>query len=239
MYLPQLACCAGNLSPYVVCQRQWRVGGGTIVCVPEQLVVVYLYVEVCTCWVILGWGGVPSVPACCGTMGTSVVGGRWHRSGTACAWGRNLGLYLQGGPYIWGSPLGIAHLHQRSLFLRQCCCPVVGGVVSPVGTAEGRRESLSPCLLVVWFASLGLLVWVELVPGWAPCPHPVSGHGPSSLVLGRGGYIDVVFCGSFCAVVRSRHVPRCPHRAALGVRFPELRGYVARPSGSCLCVVLS
>ena len=69
--------------------------------------------------------------------------------------------------------------------------------MSPVGAVDGRRESLSPCLLVVWFASLGLLVWVELVPGWAPCPHPVSGRGPSSLVLGRGGYEDVVFCGSF------------------------------------------
>ena len=91
-------------------------------------------------------------------------------SGTTCAWGRNLGLCLQGGPYIWGSPLGTAHLHPRSLFLRQCCCPVVGEVVSLVGAAKGRRESLSPCPLVVWFASLGLLVWVELVPGWAPCP---------------------------------------------------------------------
>ena len=187
----------------------------------------------------VGGGGVPLVPACCGTMGIAVVEGRWHTSGTACASGRNLSLCLQGGPNIWGSPLGIAHLHPRSLFLWQCCCQVLGGVVSPVGAAKGRRESLSPCLLVVWFALLGLLVWVGLVLGWAPCPQPVSGRAPSSLVFGRGGYVDAVFSGSFCAVDRSRHVPKCPRRAVLGVCFPELWGCVARPSGLCSCVVLS
>ena len=47
----------------------------------------------------------------------------------------------------------------------------------PVGAVEVRRRvSLSPCLLVVWFASLGPLVWVELVQGLVPCPHPVSGR---------------------------------------------------------------
>ena len=186
-----------------------------------------------------GVGGAPLVPACCGTMGISAVLGRWRRSGTARAWGRNLGLYLRGGPSIWGSPLGPAHCHPRSMFLWQCCRQAVGIVVSPVGAAKGRREPLSPCLLVVWLALLGLLVWLRLVPGWVPCLHPVSGRGPSSLVLDRGGCVDVVFCGSCCAVCRSRHVPRCPHGSVLGVCFPELRGSVARPSGPCSCVVLA
>ena len=152
-----------------------------------------------------GVGGVPLVAACCGTVGISAALGRWRRPGTACAWGHNLGLYPRGCPSIWGSPLGRAHCRPRSLLFWVRCRRAVGGVVSPVGAATGRCGPLSPCPLVMWFALL-VLMWVRLVPGWAPCLCPESGRGPSSLVLGRGGCVDVVFCGSFPAVCHPRHV---------------------------------
>ena len=59
VYLPELACCAGKPSPYVVYQLRWRVESCTIVRVREQSVVVDLYVEIRICWVIRGWGGYP------------------------------------------------------------------------------------------------------------------------------------------------------------------------------------
>ena len=56
VYLPQLACCAGKPSPYVVCQLRWQVESCTIVRVRQQSVVVHLHVEIRIFWVIRGWG---------------------------------------------------------------------------------------------------------------------------------------------------------------------------------------
>ena len=64
------------------------------------------------------------------------------------------------------------------------------------------RVSLSPNLPVGWFVSLGPLVWVELVPGLVLYPHPMLGRVAISSALDRDGYVGVVFCGSFCLVVR-------------------------------------
>ena len=57
----------------------------------------------------------------------------------------------------------------------------------------GCRVSLSLNLPVMWFVSLGPLVWVELVQGLDPFPHPVLGREAISAALGRGGYEAVVF----------------------------------------------
>ena len=59
VYLPQLARCVGKPPPYVVCQRRRRDESRTVIRVCEESVVVYLYVEICICWVIRGWGGYP------------------------------------------------------------------------------------------------------------------------------------------------------------------------------------
>ena len=59
MYLPRLACCAGKPPPYVVCQLRRRVEIRTVIRVCEESVFVDLYVEICICWVVRGWGGYP------------------------------------------------------------------------------------------------------------------------------------------------------------------------------------
>ena len=85
VYLPQLACCASEPPPHVVCQMHWRVGSCAVIRVCEESVVVDLYVEIRICWVIRGWGGVSLVAACRGTVGILAVVGRWRSPGTACA----------------------------------------------------------------------------------------------------------------------------------------------------------
>ena len=72
VYLPQLACCAGKPSPYVVCQLRRRSESCTIVRVREQSVVVDLYVEIRICGVIRGRG--------VGILGCSVLRHSGHHS---------------------------------------------------------------------------------------------------------------------------------------------------------------
>ena len=199
MYLPQLACCACKPPPYVVCQLRRRVESCTVIRVCEESVVVDLYMEICICWVIRGWGGVSLDAARCGTVGISAVLGRRRSPDTACAWGRNSSVYPRGCPSIRGSPLGPVHCHR--CFPRVCVRHrrAVGVVVTPARMAAERCGPQSPCPPVVRFG-LHAPMWAWLVPGWAPCPRPELGHEPSSLVLGRGGCVGVVFGGSSCVV---------------------------------------
>ena len=199
VYLPQLACCAGKPPPYVVCQMRWRVESCTVIRVCEESVVVDLYVEICICWVIRGWGGVSLDAACCGTVGISAVVGHWRSPGTACAWGRSSGVYPRGCPSIRGSPLGPVHRHLCSTRVCVRRRRAGGVVVPPARAAAERCGPQSPCPPVVW-SGLHVPLRVWLVPRWAPCLRPESGREPSSLVLGRGACVGVVFGGSSCVV---------------------------------------
>ena len=111
-----------------------------------------LYVEICICWVIRGWGGVSLDAACCGTVGISAVLGRWRSPDTACAWGHNSGVYPRICPSIRGSPL--RPVHRRPRFPHVCLRRprAVGVVVSPVRAAH---SVVDPYLHVPRWCGLG------------------------------------------------------------------------------------
>ena len=174
-----------------------------------------------------GGGGVLLVPACGGTMGTSPFGCRWDLPGpqlrlVSAGWSIHMGQSSRGCSLVSTFPVF------EAVWLFGCW----GGGAARRGGGGGTLcvwipVSLSGVVCVAWSTRV-----VGLVRGLVLCPRPVSGRGPSLSALDRGGYEAVVFCGSFCVVVPSWRVPRCPHRAFSGVCLPVLRGCVAHPSGS-------